>query len=420
MDTKKLQQLLSLNEIIVYLNHLDIINISCTCKSINEYLKPIVFSKLIVLESYSIQRNSASYGWFIEKCEQYIRQNCKRIKYLISGNLFLYCSRWIRTDLLSNLQVISLEKTKVDVHTFRAIINTPISLHSLRLNDIKLYLTSRISEKTNYIRLPSSLVELTIADVNLYLSDLENVDDRIWERSRSLDICKNILFAPETDLSNLKFFCYYNNCFNASLIDYILSLAFNLRSLVLKNVILTEKNFKNIDKYAKLKRVSFDSRDIYYARGQNVDKLPKWITELSFNYSYEIDIWPIISLASYGFTNLKKLSIQYNPSPDSMITIITGLTNLKYLKISGKPYNKDIDNLNFQNISIKELTLTHFQYSTMNFKVFNQWKGLKKISINLNTPMTNYYTYFELCEMLNNWKYYTYPNSIQFWNMNKI
>jgi hypothetical protein len=420
MDTKKLQQLLSLNETITYLSHSEIIKLSCTCKSINEYLKPIVFSKLTVLKSYNIQRNTASYRWFIEKCEERIKQNCKRITHLISGDLFLYCSRWIRTDLLANLQVIFLEKIKVDVHTFSAIINTPKSLYSLRLKDIKLYLNNRISETTNFIQLPSSLIELTIIDLGFYLSDLEYADDVVHEHSRSFDICKNRLFAAETDLSNLKIFSYYNTRFNNSLFDYIISLALNLRSLVLIDIVLTEKNLNYIDQYAKLKRISFGFRGIRYTGNQHVAKSPKWITELSLNYRHDIDTWPIASLASYGFTNLKKLSIQYNPTPNSMATIITGLTSLKYLKISGNPYNEDIDNLNFQNLNIKELTLTHFQYSPMNFKILNQWKGLKRIIINLNTPMNNYYMYFELCEMLNNWKYYIYPNSIQFWNMNKI
>jgi hypothetical protein len=151
---------------------------------------------------------------------------------------------------------------------------------------------------------------------------------------------------------------------------------------------------------------------------QNIYRMPKCITELSLNYRYEINTWPTAPLISYGFKNLKKLSIQYSPSLDSMVTIITGMTNLKYLEISGNPYNWDIDNLNFQNTSIKELVLVHFWSSRLNFKIFNKWTGLKSITMKPQPPMKGYSVYFRLCKMPDSWKIYSFPRSVKLFNIN--
>ncbi|KXN66608.1 hypothetical protein CONCODRAFT_168230 [Conidiobolus coronatus NRRL 28638] len=421
MDQKKLQLLLSLKEIIHYFNHCDIIQISYTCKRVNEHLKPLVRKKLIGFDSDDINKSFKEFQLFNSKFVEYLKRDCMHITYLHAGSILTTTGCWGNLNLLANLQILILEKMEdVDAQIFNTIINGPRLLKTLRLKYINIYVEDVISEVSGYIRLPSNLVELSIFDVDVMLSGLESVEEEYdHEIYYTLPISKDRAFAPETDLSNLRVFCFCSDRVSVIFLDYILSKALNLRSLSVKDSFITGENLEYIDKYNRLKQVSLDFCNNHHAREQDIDRIPKCITELSLNYRYTNNTWPAVPLISYGFKSLKKLSIQYNPSPDSMVTIITGLASLGYLEISGKPYKKDLNNLNFQNTTIKELVLTNIQYSRLNIKIFNRWTGLKNITMKPRTSMKKYHIYFRLCEMLDNWKLCIFPRSVKFFNMNK-
>jgi hypothetical protein len=180
MDKKKLQQLFSLKEIIFYFNHNDIIEISYTCKYINDYLRPLVRKKLTAIDSKYANESFEEYQNFSAKFSKYFEQNCKQITYLNTGTILMFTGIWHDLNLLTNLRILILERMEdIDVQCFNAMVNGPRSLQTLRLKDINIYVEDKISEVSGHIRLPSNLVKLTIIDVEVMLSGLESVEDDI-------------------------------------------------------------------------------------------------------------------------------------------------------------------------------------------------------------------------------------------------
>ncbi|KXN66610.1 hypothetical protein CONCODRAFT_125851, partial [Conidiobolus coronatus NRRL 28638] len=419
-ENKKLHKILSIKESVQYFSHSDFLQLSYTCKYINELLREKIRSNLVFIANDKITLNNDSFMDFIKKWKNYINLNQKAITSLHGDFKHKNYSNTLKFHLLFNLNVLNLENIReINVVHFNKIIYKLKKLKILSLKHVKMYMKETENDDLIHFQLPSTLAELTIIDLDTRLSFSDEVHDSIYQSSDFETICKGILIAHGSSLSNLKHLRFGKPNARVILFDCILELASNLQTLTVFDSSSIDYNLARIKKLTKIKAMKVNSSDAQFNIANFRKYIPKKITELSIGYDYETNLWPSSPIISYGFKDLQKLSIQYNPNSNFMETLVKGLIRLKHLIIVGKPYNKDIDKLNFQNNSIQELNLIHFQYSTLNFKVFNQWKGLKKITIDLKTSMNNYYIYFELCEMLNNWKYCTFPNSVQFWNLNK-
>jgi hypothetical protein len=420
MENKKLHKILGIKESIRYFSNSDFLELSYTCKYINELLREKIRSNLVFIANNKITQDNDSFMDFIKKWKVYINLNHKAITRLQADFKLKNYSNTLKFHLLFNLSTFNLENIReINVVHFNKIIHKLKKLKILSLKHVKIYMKETEDGDLIHLQIPSTLVELTIIDFDTRLSFSEEVHDNICQSSDFKTICKSILPAPGSSLSNLKHLQFGRPNSSIVLFDYILELAFNLQTLTIFDSSLVGYNLARIKKLPKFETIKVNSSDIQFSIANFHKHIPKQITELSINYDYETNLWPISPIISYGFKDLQKLTIQYNPNLNSMKTLIKGLIRLKSLVIIGKPYNKDIDKLNFQNDSIQELRLINFQYSSLNFKIFNTWNGLRKITIDLKTTMNNYYMYFELCEMLNNWKHYNFPNSVQFWNLNK-